>query len=267
MLKDYFDDIKKLCRDETISFYEWKDIRDDLPALIKAHGITSCIAISWRYLLPLTINDYLEDRLIVFHDSLLPKYRGFTPLVTAMLHEDKRVGASVLFATEEADRGEIIMQESFEIDDMVRIQQAIEKMAEVYSLLAEKLMSAIVQGSLKSTPQNEEEATYSIWRDEEDYWIDWRWTAQRIQRFVNALGYPYKGAKTTVGGTVIRILECSAEDDKEFAIRAPGKIWSLCDGVPTVVCGRGLLRVEKALDEEGNTFQFQRLRERLGGTY
>jgi methionyl-tRNA formyltransferase len=50
-----------------------------------------------------------------------------------------------------------------------------------------------------SAPQADDFATYSIWRDEADYEIDWSSDAQAIQRFINAVGYPYAGARTTVG--------------------------------------------------------------------
>ena len=263
--KDYFSDLKNVCMNQGICFFEWKTIKDNLISLIHDKSITSCVAISWRYLLPLSINEYLEDDLIIFHDSLLPKYRGFAPLVTAMINGDKNVGASVLYATEQADCGEIIMQEAFEIDETENIQNAIEKMSKIYAELACKLVDGIIGNTLVSSPQVETNATYSIWRDEDDYWIDWKWSAEKIQRFVKAVGYPYKGAKTMVGENTIRILEASIIDDIDFAIRMPGKIWMIDKGIPTIVCGKGMIRIDKAIDENGCIHMFTRLRDRMVG--
>lgn len=262
--KDYFECIKNVCREEGMPFYEWKTIKDNLISIIKEKNVTSCIAVSWRYLLPLYVNKYLEDNLIIFHDSLLPKYRGFAPLVTAMICGDGEVGASVIFATEKADCGEIILQKAFNIDKSMRIHDVIKKMAKIYVELANDLIDGIIAGAIYSKPQNDDDATYSIWRDEEDYWIDWKWSADRILRCVNALGYPYKGAKTVIDGAIIRIVEAHVEkNDIKFAIRTPGKIWAIDNGCATVVCGSGLLTVKKAFDEKGNVYMFKKIRGRF----
>ena len=265
MQRDFFLDINLLCADNNIPFYEWKNIKDNLESLIANNNITSCVAISWRYLLPLSLNSMLEDKIIVFHDSLLPKYRGWAPLVTALLNGDDSIGASVIFATDKADCGEIIMQKSCLIDTSINIQKAIEKMSKLYAELALDLVNLIVCQGILSSPQNEDEATYSIWRDEDDYWIDWGWSSKKILRYVKALGYPYKGTKTTVDKTTIRIVDCSEENDIKFAIRTPGKIWAINNGKPIIVCGSGLIKIEKALDESGNVYSFNKLRTRLGG--
>ncbi len=263
MKKDYYSDIEEAAKANNIPFFEWKDIKENIIDIICQYKITSCVAISWRYMLPLKINNYLEDNLIVFHDSLLPKYRGFAPLVTAMINGDRKVGVSVIYATDEVDAGEIIMQESFGIDEKTYINDAIKAMSILYAKLALRLVSNIVSENLISYKQDELEATYSIWRDEDDYWIDWNWSADEISRFVRALSYPYKGAKTIVGDIVVRILECCVEEDINFSKRQPGKVWKLEDCGATIVCGKGLVKVSKAVDEEGNIYVFKKLRIRL----
>ena len=263
--KDFFFDINALCDEYNIPFYEWKCIRDNLASLIKNNCITSCVAISWRFLLPLSLNSILEDKIIVFHDSLLPKYRGWAPLVTALLNGDESVGASVIFASDQADCGEIIMQKSFKLDNSATIQKTIVQMSNIYAELSIDLVNKIVDDKLSSYPQNEDDASYSIWRDEDDYWIDWNWSSNKILRYVKALGFPYKGAKTTVDNKIVRIIDCSEECDVNFAIRNPGKILSLKDGCPVVICGTGLLKIKKALDEFGNVYTFNKLRTRFGG--
>lgn len=265
MQKDYFDDISQLCSSNKLLFYEWKNIKNNLIDVIKEHDVSGCVAISWRYLLPLSLNDYLEDRIIVFHDSLLPKYRGFAPLVTAMLNCEKKVGVSVLYAEKEADRGDIILQKSFSITKDMYIEEAIQEMAEVYSSAAIELMNHILNNDINAVKQNDTEASYSIWRDEDDYWLDWDWPAERINRAIHCLGYPYKGAKTLNENQVIRIMKSEVVDDVNFEIRTPGKIWLLKDNKPVVVCGEGMLRIIEAVDEQGNEHCFKKLRSRLGG--
>ena len=56
-----------------------------------------------------------KSKLIVFHDSVLPKLRGFNPLVTSLINGYEEIGVTVLYGTEDFDRGEIILQKKVNI--------------------------------------------------------------------------------------------------------------------------------------------------------
>src|SRR3984893_3354096 len=103
--------------------------------------------------------------------------------------------------------------------------------------LAVKVVAAAVAGKLVASQHDEVQSTYSLCRDAEDYFIDWTWPAEQIQRFVYAVGYPYDGARTMLEHQVVIISDCAAvPDDLRFSIRQPGKVWGLTDRVPSVVC-------------------------------
>src|SRR5260370_7655760 len=119
------------------------------------------------------------------------------------------------------------------------------------------------RGELLSTPQQVGAATFSIWRDDADYEIDSSNSAAEIERFVNAVGHPYAGARTRVGGVeTVRVRDVTVLPDKPFEIRQAGKIWSLDNGRPIVICGDGMLRIDHCRPEDGSHFLFQRLRPR-----
>ncbi len=267
MQRDYFDDIHEICLQNSLTFYEWKDIKDSIELVIREIKVTSCVAISWRYLLPLSINKYLEDRLIILHDSLLPRYRGFAPLVTALLNGDNEVGVSVLYAEEKADCGDIILQKAIQVKPNSYISDVVDQVAEVYAKAVMELMNRLICGNILAMPQDHENATHSIWRDEDDYWINWKWSAQKINRHIHALGYPYKCAKTSINESIIRIQKSEVVKDVTFEIRMPGKIWEIKDNHPIIVCGDGMIRILEATDEQGKTYKFTKLRSRMGGYY
>ena len=116
---------------------------------------------------------------------------------------------------------------------------------------------------LIATKQSEADATYSIWRDEEDYFINWNWTVDRIIRHIDALGYPYAGSRTSIGDQLIIIDEAEPVEDIKFVIRQPGKIWKLENGHPVVVCGKGCLKIIKARDAQNTPYIFKFLRRTL----
>ena len=117
---------------------------------------------------------------------------------------------------------------------------------------------------MPASPQDDSQATYSLWRDEEDYAIDWSQSATDLRRFVDAVGHPYKGASTTLHGQRLRIRQVRALPDVSIANRTPGKVIFMRSGRPVVVCGEGLLLLEKVEDEHGEVIdRFDRFRLRF----
>jgi methionyl-tRNA formyltransferase len=216
--------------------------------------------VGWQHLLPA-----VTPSTFVFHDSLLPRYRGFAPTVTALIKGDREIGVTALQPVEAADEGPIIAQRALPISYPLKIRTALELQAGLMRDLAVEIIELWRRGKMLATPQREELATYSIWRDDADYEIDWTESAEAIQRFVNAVGYPYAGARTTVGGAeTIRVLDVTVLPEIHFEIREVGKIWQLVSGSPAVICGIGMLRIDNCRREDGSEFVFQRLRTRLG---
>ena len=253
--KDCFDEIAELCRTDNISFCNRTDgfsIQTDY-----------ALAVAWRWLI-----EAGSARLVVFHDSLLPRYRGFNPLVTALINGDKEIGVTAVYATVEYDRGDIIAQSSSAISYPIRIQEAIKTVVGHYEALATNLAGSLIRGDEpKAKPQDEADASYSLWRDDEDYFVDWSHSAIDIRRFIDAVGYPYKGAAATLAGRVVRIRDAEALDDVRIANRTVGKVIFLKDAKPVVVCGQGLLRMIELVDDEtgASLLPLSRFRIRFGG--
>ncbi len=237
--RDYSHEIRSLAEKNGLAVYERKEA--------PAHGDWA-IAISWRWLIA------EPEKLIVLHDSLLPRYRGFAPLVTALKNGDELVGVTAIRASAGYDEGPIIAQRSMPIEYPIRIQQAIEGIAGLYEELVRWLVEALIAGDpLPSEEQDASEASYSLWLDEEDYFIDWTASARAIERHVHATGYPYRGAKTRMDGRVVTIKDGVAVPDQRIEIRQPGKVLRMDDGRPVVVCGEGLYKIEEMVDSDEET--------------
>jgi len=239
IVKDYYDEIKVFCQQKGIVFLD--------KAQCEAIKSSYAIAVSWRWLID------LSTTLIVFHDSLLPKYRGFAPLVSALINGDNRIGVTALFASEEYDRGDIIAQSECTVNYPIKIQNAIQLLSENYKALAIKIVSQIMEGhALNGMEQDDREASYSLWHDEEDYIIDWEKSSEEIKRFIDAVGYPYKGALSILENKKARIIEAEVVDDVHIENRTPGKVIFVKDHKPVVVCGKGLIRIIDLVDAATN---------------
>lgn len=241
VIEDYYDEIVCFCQRNHVRFYD----RNNVQNVKSEYGI----AVAWRWLI-----DICDLKLIVLHDSLLPKYRGFAPLVNMLIHKEPKLSVTALFATEEYDKGDIIAQKSVNVQYPLRIQDAIELLLPLYADIVSDVVKKIQKrATINAYPQNETEATYSLWRDEKDYLVDWNESSDYIQQFVYSVGYPYKGASSMCDGQIVRILDCEIKDDMVFAQRQVGKVVSLEEGCPVVVCGKGLLKITKIVSERGES--------------
>jgi methionyl-tRNA formyltransferase len=249
--EDYYYEIRKLCDKHDIRHIERGD---KLPLKSKF-----TFAIGWRWL----INDW--ENLIVLHDSYLPKYRGFSPIVNMLINGENYVGATAIWASEKMDEGDIILQKKKEINYPTKIENAIDLVAELYAEIVLELMNSLMQHKeLDRIPQKNEQATYSIWRNEEDYFINWNDEAAQIVRFVDAVGYPYEGAKTRTGdGEIIRIKECQLVENIVSEVYAPGKLLMFDGNYPIILCGCNAVKLLKFEDVNGSSYIFKNFRTRL----
>ena len=115
-------------------------------------------------------------------------------------------------------------------------------------------------------PQFEKIASYSLWRDEEDYFIDWQKSSEYISRFVDAVGSPYADAKSYFNGEIIKIVSASPVSDVKIEDRESniGKVIFIFDGAPVVVCGEGLILINEATTLTGESiFPLKKFRSRF----
>lgn len=219
-----------------------------IPTFLRAHPPNYAgdwsIAAGWRWLMPV-------PNLIVLHDSILPRYRGFSPLVTALVNGDPEVGVTAFLAVDEPDAGPIVAQRRIPVSYPAPVRNVIDRLCPEYaSLTREILLQLIVDGGITYAAQDHLAATYSVWRDEDDYRIDWTKDDRTIVRLIAATGPPFPGAwtdginaNTGVLPSMVRILDATVERDVRFEQRHPGKVAFERDGCPIVVCGQGMVRV------------------------
>lgn len=235
---DYSSEIVGVCAAAGVKF----SYRKDFQSISSKYAM----AISWRWLI-----NHPPERLIVFHDSLLPKYRGFAPLVNALINGESNVGVSAIFGASEYDRGDIIHQSSVSIQYPITIADAITAVSECYLHSGMTVLKTLASGEpLEAKAQDHRQATYSLWRDDEDYRIDWSLSAERIRRMIDAVGTPYRGALCIVDGVPARILAAEDQDDVQIENRTTGKVIFVENGLPVVVCGSGLLMITACIRDE-----------------
>lgn len=206
---------------------------------------SEALAVGWKYLIQAP-----HQRLFVVHDSLLPKYRGWNPLVTALQNRDPEIGVTLLLADEKIDHGLIVDQRSISVTYPQKIAEAMQVIEEKIKDIVTFLLEQPDRTNLQMQTQVEDSATYSIWRDEEDYRIDWTKSADDILAFIDSVSFPYKGATTSLNGENVRVFSARVVSELLIVNRTPGKVWKIENGNPTILCGRGLLELQEYLFED-----------------
>jgi len=141
------------------------------------------------------------------HPSLLPKYRGATPIQSTILNGDKETGVTIILMDEKMDHGPILAQRKLEIEEDESALTLHDKLAETGASLLIETISKWQKGLIKPKPQDETKATYTKTLTREDGRIIWKKTAQELEREVRAFsGWP--GSFTfweMRGGKMVRI--------------------------------------------------------------
>ncbi len=97
---------------------------------------------------------------INIHPSLLPKYRGPSPIQQALLNGDKISGISIMKIDEEVDHGPIIYQEELELSDQDNFDTLSKKMFLRAAEVLPKIISDFIEGKITAKPQNDSQASY-----------------------------------------------------------------------------------------------------------
>ena len=239
MLDDSYEKIIEICEKHLIPFIERKNCES-----IQLDGMYS-FAVGWKWMID------TQSFLIVFHDSILPRYRGFAPTVSQLINGEEYLGVTAFKANKNYDEGDIITSSRIRITYPIKIKEAFDRLRNCYSTCALNILSTLKSGgSLDLIKQDHSQATYSLWRDEKDYQINWGQTATQIIRFIDAVGYPYRGAKAKLNNDSIRVYNAHLVPDRRIENRDIGKVIDLLDDKPVIVCGVGLLCINEGIYEE-----------------
>ena len=231
----FLDSIRELTEAVGGKFFEAKQVGSSRYAEFwETTDIDLLLVVSWRYLLSPEI--YQRPRLgtFVFHDSLLPAYRGFSPTVWAIINGESQTGVTLFNIAAEVDAGDIVDQQSVPIGSDDTIAQVMEKVTQIYMELLERNLMRLLTGDAPRTPQDHARATYTCKRVPQDNLIDWHSTSDRIYNLIRAVTAPYPGTYTYLGGRKLRVWSAS-KVDSQFVGCIPGRVARVLPGMGAVV--------------------------------
>ncbi|GAA3566033.1 methionyl-tRNA formyltransferase [Snuella lapsa] len=172
---------------------------------IKDIQVDVIASINYLFLIEEDIIQHPNQLVFNVHGSLLPKYRGRTPHVWAIINNEKETGITAHKIDVGCDTGAIIEQTRVPINEKDTGADILKKYAEKYFPLVEKVLTLATNQNIQLEEQDNTEATYFGKRVPEDGEINWDWYKERIRNWVRAQANPYPGAFTFYEGHKIII--------------------------------------------------------------
>ncbi|MBX6388450.1 MAG: methionyl-tRNA formyltransferase [Frankia sp.] len=196
---------------------------DELMDLLKAADPDIIVATNWRTWIPPRIFNLPRRGTLNVHDSLLPAYAGFSPLIWALINGEKEVGVTAHMMDETLDAGDIVAQRAVPVGPRDTATDLFHRTLELFGPITLDALAQIESGRTDWVQQDRSKASFFHRRSVEDSLIDWNWTAEELDRFVRALSDPYPNAYTYRGTERVRILD--AEVSKGIYGGTPGRVF------------------------------------------
>ena len=179
----------------------------------EALDLDIAVVAAYGLLLPESILKAPKYGCINVHPSLLPCWRGPSPIQYAIWKGDEETGVSIMSLDKGMDSGPIFAQEKTHIGNKNFIQLNEELWQTGTKLLLNVIDQISETGEVKTTPQNEEDVTYCKLFTKEQGHIDWNRSAVEIDRQVRALN-PWPGTYSFINDKRLKILDVSLTDQK-----------------------------------------------------
>ncbi|MEV7289070.1 methionyl-tRNA formyltransferase [Streptomyces sp. NPDC093252] len=183
------------------------------------------VANNWRTHLPEEIFALPPHGTLNVHDSLLPSYAGFSPLIWALINGDDRVGVTTHRMNGELDAGDILVQRSVPVGPADTATDLFHRTVDLIGPLVRESLDLIASGrdAGRWVPQDRTRASFFHKRSAEDSRIDWTWPAERLERLVRAQSDPYPNAYAFHRGQRLRIVSAAVSEGRYGG--TPGRIF------------------------------------------
>ncbi len=204
------------------------------------------IVASYGKIIPKAVLDIPQYGALNIHPSLLPKYRGPSPIQAAILDGEQETGISIIKMDEEVDHGPIVAQSEKRKVQNKSYKKLHDELAEAGAELLIKILPDYLAGKIKPIPQDHSQATFTKIITKADARIDWTKSAEEIDRLVRAYS-EWPVAWTVLEGKRLKIFEAkpvtSPSTPSPISVRERGEVIDISDGKILVKTADDLLEI------------------------
>ena len=212
-------------------------------SLLRDAQVDALVVVAYGLILPAAALDIPRWGCINIHASLLPRWRGAAPIHRAILTGDSRTGITIMRMESGLDTGPMLASRDMTIEGRDTTKRLHDRLASLGAELIAESLPKLAAGAVREVAQPAEGVTYAAKIDKSEALIDWRRSAEEIDRQVRAFN-PWPVAETRLNGERLRIWEAEPlESPPLTAGDVPGSVLTAAPEGIDVVCGSGVLRV------------------------
>lgn len=240
---DGTDAVKRAALEVGIRVLQPAALKNFLPEFLAA-GIDLSLVAAYGKILPAELLSAPRFGSLNIHPSLLPRWRGPTPIQAAILSGDAKTGVTVIEMDEQMDHGPIVAAREFDLRGRNWTGPELsDALSDLGAEAVSEVLNPWIAGRITPEPQRHKDATYSRILKKEDGHVRWEQSANEIERMVRAYR-PWPGSYSiwTAGGGVVRLSIEAARVQCGFPGAAPGTVFS-DGGSFSVAAGEGSLEI------------------------
>ena len=233
--------VKEYALGRGIKVYQYDSIRREGVEDIKAINPDVMITCAYGQIISQEILDIPRLGVLNIHASLLPKYRGSSPIQWCLINGETRTGVTIMKTALAVDSGDILLQKSLDILPDENAEQLFDRLAELGGEAIVEALELIENGKAVFVKQDESKATHYPMISKEDGLIDW--SASAVDIFNKMRGFtPWPSTYTYLDGKIFKILKsCVVYNDLPSHL-AVGGVWTT-KNTAFVKCGEGVLQL------------------------
>ena len=176
------------------------------------------------------------------HASLLPKYRGASPINWCIINGEKETGVTIMQMDEGIDTGDILTMTKVPIADDETAESLFEKLSKAGAELIVDTLPKLERGEITPIKQNEAESSHTKMMSKSLGEIDWNKSAVEIERLVRGLN-SWPSAYTYINGKSVKLWRCEVADENFDGTKQAGEIVKVTKDAVEAACGKGILRI------------------------
>ncbi len=246
-------EVKKMAQSNGLKIYQPQRINtSEATGFLKNLSPDLFVVISYGQILSQEILDIPKLLAINAHASLLPKYRGASPISCSIINDDKQTGVTIMKMAKDMDAGPVILQEKINIEDRDTISTLEEKLSVLAADLVIEALKLNKGNKYILIPQDDKQVSFAPKLKKEDGLIDWSKSAGDISNLIRGC-FSWPGAFTYYKGKMLKIYRAQVSKSPCLSVRqtghqvtvSPGEVIEVNKHEIIVATGRGNLLIQE----------------------
>lgn len=210
--------VKSVAKELGIDVFAPEKIRDgENIDIFKRIAPDVCVVAAFGQILPAKLLEIPRFGCVNVHASLLPRYRGASPIQWSIINGDAKTGVSIMRMNEGLDTGDIILQKELPLTGRETAGSLFESLAVLSRSALGEALCQLEDGTAVYTAQRDEDASYVKTLSKKDGLIDWSKPGAEIERMIRGLD-PWPCAYTFYKGNMLKLFNCSLTDKKALPV-------------------------------------------------